>query len=62
MLILMFKMILLSLYYLLIYRTLIVSEATHISGSLIDHVCISNNLMKNFLAERTELISVHFSD
>ena len=41
---------------------LIVSEPVHISGLLIGHVYINNNLMQKILAEKTEIISVYFSD
>lgn len=36
---------------------LIVGEPTHISGSLIDHVCIRNNSEKKFSVQKTDITS-----
>ena len=41
--------------------TLLVNEATHISGSLLDHVYVNNETLQNFSVDKNK-ISIYFSD
>ena len=42
--------------------TLLVNEATHISGSLLDHVYVNNETLQNFSVDKNKIISIYFSD
>ena len=42
--------------------TLLVNEATHISGSLLDHVYVNNETLQKFSVDKTKIVSIYFSD
>ena len=39
-----------------------VPEPTYTSGSLTDHVCVSNHSLQKLCVEKTEIISIYFFD
>ena len=42
--------------------TLLVNKGTHISGSLLDHVYFKNEILQKFSVDKTETVSIYFSD
>ena len=42
--------------------TLLVNKGTHISGSLLDHVYVKNEILQKFSVDKTETVSIYFSD
>ena len=42
--------------------TLLVNEATHVSGSLLDHVYVNNERLQKVSVDKTRIVSVYFSD
>ena len=42
--------------------TLLVNEATHISGFLLDHVYVNNETLQKFSVDKTKIVSIYFSD
>ena len=42
--------------------TLLVNKGTHISGSLLDHVYVKNEILQKFSVDKTEIVSIYFSD
>ena len=42
--------------------TLLVNEATHISGSLLDHAYVNNETLQTFSVDKTKIVGIYFSD
>ena len=42
--------------------TLLVNEATHISGFLLDHVYVNNEILQKFSVDKTKIVIIYFSD
>ena len=42
--------------------TLLVNEATHVSGSLLDHAYVNNETLQKFSVDKTKIVSIYFSD
>ena len=42
--------------------TLLVNQATHISGSLLDHAYVNNKTLRKFSIHKTKIVGIYFSD
>ena len=42
--------------------TLLVNEATHISGYLLDHAYVNNKTLQKFSIDKTKIVAIYFAD